>query len=247
LKTASEPVEPDWKNPKCANPQSHDEADLCEQRRSANAAEDVVFLNKIQIALGVVGAAFLFWTLYLTRVSARATVDAANASAKMAKALPALERAYLFEKVSDLDLAWFNDADLEERLLMGLRTHDGPASGFAFVNHGKTPAIIKSIAYGIECSTNPTEPRYDESPPLQSRIVASGKGVGYRVEAKGSSSEEDGAAIKAGKLLIAVSARVVYDDIFGDEHETRFFWVHNGQTNVFAPRHVPGKEHNKCT
>lgn len=73
-------VETDWNSPKCGQPKSHDEADLCEQRRMAKAAEDSVLLSKIQIILGVTGAALLFWTLYYSRRATVATAHAAEAA-----------------------------------------------------------------------------------------------------------------------------------------------------------------------
>lgn len=68
--TAARPIETDWNKPQCRNAKSHDEADLCEQRRMAEAAEDSVFLSKIQIGIGIGGALLLFWTLYESRRAA---------------------------------------------------------------------------------------------------------------------------------------------------------------------------------
>jgi hypothetical protein len=79
-------VEPDWDKLKCGEAKSHDEADLCEQRRMAKAAEDAVLLNKIQIVVGVVGFAFVIWNLWYVRKATLAAIVAAQISDKSALA-----------------------------------------------------------------------------------------------------------------------------------------------------------------
>lgn len=59
-------IEPDWNSLKCSEAKSHDEADLCEQRRMAKSAEDAVLLNKIQIAVARVRITFASARLPLT-------------------------------------------------------------------------------------------------------------------------------------------------------------------------------------
>jgi hypothetical protein len=72
--------EPDWNSPKCDQPQTHDEADLCEQRRMSKAAEDALVLSEIQTGLGIAGAALLFITLIATIIATWKAAVAANAA-----------------------------------------------------------------------------------------------------------------------------------------------------------------------
>lgn len=67
-----------WNSNECPNAKSHDEADLCEQRRMAKAADDSVSLNKIQIVLGAAGFLALLVTIRLSSISTNAAVKAAD-------------------------------------------------------------------------------------------------------------------------------------------------------------------------
>lgn len=73
-------VEPDWNNPKCGQTQSHDEADLCEQIRMAEAAKRTVYLNEWQLWVGLAGAAFLIITIFYSRKAAIGALAAAEAA-----------------------------------------------------------------------------------------------------------------------------------------------------------------------
>jgi hypothetical protein len=93
-------IQTDWNKVECAKPKSHDEADLCEQRRMAKSAENALVLTVWQFGLGAVGALLVLWTLYFTRVAAVAAKDAANAAIKQVElsrqALMETERAFVF-------------------------------------------------------------------------------------------------------------------------------------------------------
>ena len=71
-------AEPNWEKPNCQNPQNHDEADLCEQRRMSDAAEKAVLLNIIQAGIGVFALLGLALTVYYAYIAAFAAVDAAK-------------------------------------------------------------------------------------------------------------------------------------------------------------------------
>jgi hypothetical protein len=79
-------VEPNWSKPSCDKPQNHDEADLCQQIRMSEAAEQSVGLNKIQAAVALVGALFVIVTIYYARKAAIAARDAAVHTEAGAKA-----------------------------------------------------------------------------------------------------------------------------------------------------------------
>lgn len=69
-------TEPDWANPKCANPRNHDEADLCQQRDMAKAAYQTFILNVAQIIIGVLGFAALIVTICYSRQATKAAIQA---------------------------------------------------------------------------------------------------------------------------------------------------------------------------
>ena len=89
-------VEIDWRKPSCDEPKSHNEADLCEQRHMAEAAKDTVFLNKVQIGIGVLTIIGLIFTVYYTGRTAKAAILAADAAKEAADHVPNVERAYIY-------------------------------------------------------------------------------------------------------------------------------------------------------
>lgn len=73
--------------PRCDRPKDHEEADLCEQRRMAKAAEDAVWWSAFQTKLGIAGfvavilsLAFAGWAAMAAAIAARGTIDAARAA-----------------------------------------------------------------------------------------------------------------------------------------------------------------------
>ena len=74
------PVETDWKKVECAEPKGHDEADLCEQRRMSQAAEDAASWAAFQSKLGIAGFAAVLLSLIFTGWAAVAAGRAAKAA-----------------------------------------------------------------------------------------------------------------------------------------------------------------------
>ena len=91
------PVETNWNEPKCGAAQSHDEADLCEQRKMAEAAHDTVWWTRAGVLIGAIGTVFLIWNLHYVRRSA----DAASEANRVARESQISEhRAWIFVKLS---------------------------------------------------------------------------------------------------------------------------------------------------
>jgi hypothetical protein len=132
-------VEPDWNKPECSGAKSHDEADLCQQRRMAKAAEDTVLLNKIQIGLGLVGACLLFWTLYEGRRAGNAATRAANAAGETIRVMRNAERPYF--TIFDPELRDFAEAVRDKDWGRVLKAH------LDVWNIGKGVGFLQ--AYGI--------------------------------------------------------------------------------------------------
>jgi hypothetical protein len=139
----------DWTNTKCGQPQTHDEADLCEQRRMAKSAEDTVWLNRLQTGLGVIGAFILFVTLALTIWATRAAIksaDAAHASVRLAEKTAEQQlRAYVTITEAEIRTFWsYGDPTF--------------AAFVIFKNSGQTPAYDFRVWVGAEIC------RHDEPP-----------------------------------------------------------------------------------
>jgi len=84
-----------WNSKECPEAKTHDEADLCEQRRMAKAADESVSLNEIQIVLGVAGFLALLVTIRLSRISTNAAVKAADAALQAVEDARVSRRAWL--------------------------------------------------------------------------------------------------------------------------------------------------------
>ena len=128
-------AEVDWRNPRCNEAQSHDESDLCEQRRMAKAAEESLTLNKIQIVIGISGFIALLLTIRLSRkatLAAIAAADAADAAVKTAQQSAALElRPYV--SLSDFNWQWLSGPDDPNKIVSWRLV-------LVWKNSGQTPA-----------------------------------------------------------------------------------------------------------
>jgi hypothetical protein len=82
------PDETNWSKPNCENPQSHDEADLCEQRHLAN-------LSKWQVGIGILTLLGLTFTIVFAYRSAKAAIEAAKHGRTAARATAMAARAAL--------------------------------------------------------------------------------------------------------------------------------------------------------
>lgn len=144
-----EAVETNWGKPECSQPKTHDEADLCEQRRMAEAAENTLVLSKIQLILGVIGAALLFLTLFYGRQAARGAVVAARAAqASVATASDTAER-QLRAYVS-----------VTPATLQNFKTPWTVGYDCVVKNHGQTPASEINYVFGTGVFPNPLPPDF---------------------------------------------------------------------------------------
>lgn len=85
----------------CGKPASHDEADLCQQWRSANAAAEMSWYAFASLFIGALSIVGLFITLWLTR---KATLKASEATSAAIRSAEAAERAYLIENRPWMDV-----------------------------------------------------------------------------------------------------------------------------------------------
>ncbi|WP_080507378.1 hypothetical protein [Rhodopseudomonas palustris] len=155
-------VETAWDEPNCKTPKSHDEADLCQQIRVADAADVTLSYSRWQIALSVATVLGLALTVLYARNSTRAAIvaaKAANSSAVVAEeAFRRLERPYLYIKIT------------ETTLLRQTASYKAPPGiQYQLWNHGKLPAILHSISIGLlnspefplKSTMATTEPTYE--------------------------------------------------------------------------------------
>src|SRR5207248_1780001 len=123
----------------------------------------------------------------LTRQLAESTETAANAAEDSAKALPALERAYLFVEVRQGDPFPDLTARLRDAHLSG---HEPAATAapstiyFWIKNHGKTPAVVKGKTFTLQYRADVDDPALLAPEPFQTGPIVIAGGT---AEPKGSS------------------------------------------------------------
>jgi hypothetical protein len=161
--------------------------------------------------------------------TARISADAARISAEAAKAsaesVPNVERAYVFLRI--------------ERISFQLRRIDTPSmrspasslsARFNFVNHGKTPAVIREIRAGVRRLPGdlPEDAWVEEARfPLAVNVLGSGQafeGGGFQVGDEEAMTDDAADLITAGGLFIYFYGHLVYQDVFGNDRETQFCW-----------------------
>lgn len=143
--------ETNWGQPNCENPNTQPEADLCQQRRMAKAAEDTVFLNQIQTGIGVVGGLLLLATLVANVVGTFAAKTAAQANRDSADIQVSIETPRL--RILNVSLANPGDGVGRFRPMDVLITVQ---------NFGRTPAFVTDwlVQAHVVSDALPEEPTF---------------------------------------------------------------------------------------
>jgi hypothetical protein len=211
----------------CERPQSHGYADLCQQWRSAEAAEQTARWALPQFVANVLAMVGLLATIIYTHRSYKLTARTAQAEL----------RAYLSIGIGQ---ATFQERD------KGLRFEGRPI----LTNNGHTPA--HNVSYKASAAILPNPPPSNFPFPLvteQSGGATLGSGDHFILNAvvEDFVPDEDVPKIMAGKdLALYVWGIVTYNDIFEEKRETCFFqcltWLPNGE---IWGRHM--RTHNRAT
>jgi hypothetical protein len=189
----------------------HIESEAVEARdRTLELAVWVVLMVAIQT---IVFAVALFTAL-----------RAAKSAREAAKALPMLERAYVF---------------LDQDLSLTHGDHRGPHGGlkvsfqFGLKNHGRTPAVIRWINIRHQYLAEPPEGIYDEAGAGEGRIL--GAGASLRFDHHDTIIPgADWDKAEAGDGGVYLHGRVVYWDVFKGQHETYFCWRYDHAREAFS-------------
>lgn len=198
-------AKPEMYEPDCRQPKSQPDADLCVQRRVADAAEGALHLSQIQTYVGVLGLFFVLATLGVTAYTGKAASVAAQAAVDAVGA----ERAWM--TLGGLDYPFYDNAD----------TSDGPigpgvALSFRWTNTGRSPSIENTVFVGKQVLF-PGEkiekfiPEFDTSETAQSLPLGAG---GYLSSNNILLHDEDFAAVKSGKKRFIVYSRIQYRSTF---------------------------------
>lgn len=192
--------------PYCERPQNYEEANLCEQRKSADASIESAYWAKIQSWTNIIGVVFVVATLIASIFATRAAVRAAKAAEVAANSArdTVITMREIDQRQSDsflLSLAISKQAadasDLSAKALIGVELAnlhilsvvamgnlDDPNKWIAhfipeiFIrNYGRTPAFITGIVTNNLVAPMMAEhPTYVEYTDLPSRLVVPGGG-----------------------------------------------------------------------
>jgi hypothetical protein len=110
----------------------------------------------------------------------------------------------------------------------------------AFKNYGKTPAIVKEIDLRLAYFENlPSEPLYIARDTVLSEfMIEDGAETDVQsCELENRLTREQANRVVRAQSYIWFYGRVVYDDVFGIEHEHRFLWRYGGE-HGFRPNYT---------
>jgi len=136
------------------------------------------------------------------------------------------------------------EADNFDDVLKGARIYPGmdgghvstrPTISFHFENFGKTPAFIKEVAEGIiECSTEPPIPVYTVTTKRHTSYMIASGGVTdtWKATAKNLLDFNTTKEILSGNKSLWFYGKIIFKDVFGNEHWHRFYWCFNGNRQL---------------
>jgi len=138
-------AEAEYYKASCEKPKDHDAADLCEQRRMAQAAADAVWWARLQTWLGGFGFVVVMATLILNGIATKAaslSASAATAQVSLSRqAMMQTERAFVH--MAGLIIDRIANADVPDQVI-------GWEIGVRWTNFGKTPAQYCNLrTYGV--------------------------------------------------------------------------------------------------
>ena len=177
---------------------------------------------------GVLAAVAIF-QFFVLRKTLRETQKAANAAKDSADALPILERAYIFSKViPSRKIEIFHG---------GFDYDKGLEAELWLKNHGKTPAIIKEIAFWGYKYDSPIRDKLIVIKVHAPRESFIGHDEEFEEDSYGfpfiTKDEWVGLCTIPHKLIIYCVGYVKYTTIFGEEHCHFFCWEFDGPTGKF--------------
>jgi hypothetical protein len=166
-----------------------------------------------------------------TRIAAEAAKDSADA-------LTQSERAQLFVIIQNQSIEGLivpirrsiqtNECRDENEIV---RQNRETTVQCVFKNYGKTPAIVKEINLRLAYHESlPTEPVYIPRDTVLSEFMIAGgdETDTQQCELEGTLTTAQAYRVVRAQNYIWFYGRVVYDDIFGREHQHRFLWRYGG-------------------
>lgn len=236
-------VEPNWHSLKCDQAKSHDEADLCEQRRMAKAAERTVDLNAVQILVAVVGFGLVCWNLYYTRLATSAAVAAAVTAEN---AMFEVEAPFLYPEVTRNTISKSLGRLLDDDNTTSQEPK--PASPYIYMrlkNFGNGPAVFRGWGVAAKVYAFPVTPEEFTAEVAVGAVPAiieagmavpaSGGAGEFRVSIEPPISAAEAREIRDGGREIVVFGRCRFAGVHGAEYEQTFSLNYHFKAESFVP------------
>ena len=120
---------------------------------------------------------------------------------------------------------------------------------YRYKNYGRTPGVIKEISHHLLIANIlPTKPTYSALDTIfRSNMISPGNDTEqFECKLVDHPKMKTTNEIVRGQNSIWFYGRIIYNDIFGGEHEHRFCWYYHGGSYGFRP-YYKNSEYNKNT
>lgn len=247
---------------RCEKPKDEKEADFCQQRRMADAAEYANCLAVWQLWVSIIGIGGLIATISYSAIAARAATasatsaqanattafQAARAGAEAVRVTHTSEQAHVYIDPDGEHLM----ATIQDRSVNFSDARDDQAIGerpkvlLKLINRGKTPATLVDFRCVLTPSELADEPDYAAikavwmTPEVLSAGQRSDPHMAYPDRKM---TFGDCRAIGGGQRAIWFYGRVTWLDIYQVEHSRGFLWQYSG--DGFRPDYRPA--YNRVT
>lgn len=198
--------------------QAENDKILTTQGQIAEAQDRTSNLLGLTIGIGVV-LMLLFAGVLV------AMLRAAKASTAAARALPTLERAYVF---LGKDIAVTLPGDLGASAAVRIAFHA------SFTNHGRTPAVIRWINLNHQYLNELPSGAYEDHERHGVGIVIGAGDTHGLADGQLTIPRSEWQRAETGDGAIYLNGRVVYRDIFAAQHETYFCWRYDIASRAFV-------------
>lgn len=220
------------------------EQDLQAQRDMAKWAERMFWAAFASVVLTAIGVVLIRQTLVYTKKTLEEAEATSKAAVRAIESTRRLERPYLFANVTTREVDFYSLFETQRKTG---RTDLYPRIRYDIMNRGKTPAIIKEYSTGADSRDNSDHPvysvqRHDEPFVLEPGMVKDQFFVAEHDQISAENVED----FRTGKKPINFYARITYEDVFGDEHVTSFYWRYRAREG-FSPYRDPAADKNYRT
>ena len=215
--TAASPA-PDWVALIYNKIQDENDKILNAQGELADAQDRTTNLTGWMIGIGMVLILLFAGILFFAWRNARASTEAA-------RALPVLERAYVF---LSRDVALLPPESLGSSSAVRMTFRVG------FTNHGRTPAVVRWVNLNQQYLSEPPVGVYEDHERHGAGVVIGPGDSQVYSERELVIPRSEWEKAEAGDGGLFLHGRVVYEDIFSAQHETYFCWRYDVASRAFS-------------